>query len=116
VTPDIAVARGTAGTLLLDAKYKTRLARTPRIHSGDLYESLAFVRAARSSYIALLYPSSRSVDDLLTGAWRRFDQIRVDEITVDGIEVQVQGLAARGGFDRLVAGARAGQAEYAGGG
>lgn len=114
VTPDISVERGASTRLLLDAKYKTRFARASLIRSSDLYESLAFVRAADSDYIALLYPSSRSVEDLNTGEWRRFDQIRVDEITVDGIEVQVQGLGARGGFDLLVAGARSGQDSHAG--
>ena len=113
VTPDIAVERPGARTLLLDAKYKTRLARTSRIRSSDLYESLAFVRAADSKYIGLLYPSSRPVEDFRTGEWRRFDQILIDDITVDGIEIQVQGLAARGGFDRLVAGAKSGQISYA---
>jgi hypothetical protein len=113
VTPDIVVERDAEKNLLLDAKYKTRLSRAPRIRSTDLYESLAFIRAADSSYIALLYPSSRSVEDLNTGEWRRFDQVRVDEITVDGIEVQVQGLAAQGGFERLVTGARSGQISYA---
>jgi len=113
VTPDITVERSGTGMLLLDAKYKTRLAQTPRIRSSDLYESLAFVRAADTRYIALLYPSSRSVEHLNTGEWRRFDQILVDEITVDGIEVQVQGLAARDGFEHLVAGAKSGQTTYA---
>jgi hypothetical protein len=109
VTPDISVDLGAAGKLLLDAKYKTRLSRTTRIRSGDLYESLAFVRAAKSSYVALLYPSSRPCDELPTGEWRRFDRISVDDITVDGIEVQIQGVSALGGFDRLVLGAKEGQ-------
>ena len=112
VTPDITVERGGAKMLLLDAKYKTRLSRTSRIRSTDLYESLAFMRAADARYIALLYPSSKSVEDLSTGEWRRFDRILIDEMTVDGIEVQVQGLAARDGFDHLVAGAKSGQTAY----
>lgn len=116
VWPDIAVERGAAGTLLLDAKYKTRLGKTPRIASADLYESLAFVCAAKTGYIGLLYPSSRPVEDLPTGSWRRFDRVNVDWATVDGFEVQVQGLGSRGGFDRLVGAARASQLAHTEGG
>lgn len=113
VAPDISVELSPSARLLIDAKYKTRFARESRISSSDLYESLAFVRAAHSRYIALLYPSSRSIQDLETGGWRRFDQVQVDDVTVDAIEVQVQGLAAPGGFDLLISGAKSGQDSYA---
>ncbi len=109
VTPDIAIDYQGAEGFLLDAKYKTRVGRRPGIASADLYESLAFLRAAGNDRIGLLYPSTQSTADLPTGAWRRFDRVVVDSYCVDGIEVQVQGLGSRNGFDRLVAGARAGQ-------
>lgn len=109
VTPDIAIEFEGAKGLLLDAKYKTRIGRRPRVASADLYESLAFLRAAGSDRIGLLYPSTRSTADLPTGAWRRFDRVVVDFYSVEGIEIQVQGLGSRSGFADLVAGARAGQ-------
>lgn len=112
VKPDITVDFGAGVSVLLDAKYKTRLGKKPRITSADLYESLAFVRAAKTDHIPLLYPSARSTDELPTGEWREFDRVVVDNITIDAIEVQVQGLSARGGFDRMVAGAKAGQPAY----
>lgn len=109
VTPDIAIEFEGAKGILLDAKYKTRIGRRPRIDSADLYESLAFLRAAGYERIGLLYPSGRSVTDLPTGEWRRFDRVMVDIHSVEGIEVQLQGLGSKNGFANLVAGARAGQ-------
>lgn len=109
VTPDIKVEFGASHGFLLDAKYKTRHGRRSGIVSTDLYESLAFLRAAGNDRIGLLYPSQRNTVELPTGEWRRFDRILVDYYQVDGIEVQVQGLGTKHGFDRLVAGARVGQ-------
>lgn len=104
--PDISlIAEGTV-PLLLDAKYKARAGRSPRINAGDLYESLAFLRAGQTELMCLLYPSVRPLDQLALGAWLLFDQINVDQQIVQGFEVQVQGLARRGGFDELVSGAR----------
>ncbi|MDQ1200493.1 hypothetical protein [Rhodococcus sp. SORGH_AS_0303] len=106
VKPDISPMTGGAAQFLLDAKYKTRLGRAPRISAGDLYESLAFLNAAGASKMLLLYPSLHSLDDSPLGAWRRFDEVKVDGLTVEGLEIQVQGLARRGGFNALVSGAR----------
>lgn len=104
--PDISPIADGAVPLLLDAKYKTRVGRSPRINAGDLYESLAFLRAGQTDLMLLLYPSVRPADELALGEWRLFDQIGVDPHVVQGFEVQVQGLAQRGGFEALVAGAR----------
>lgn len=104
--PDISPIAGDVAPLLLDAKYKTRIGRTPRINSGDLYESLAFLRAGKANLMCLLYPALHSPEELPLGEWRQFDQIDVDDLVIEGFEIQVQGLAQRGGFDALVAGAR----------
>jgi 5-methylcytosine-specific restriction enzyme subunit McrC len=104
--PDISPIAGDVAPLLLDAKYKTRLGRSPRISSGDLYESLAFLRAGKATTMCLIYPALQSPDDLPLGEWRQFDQVDVDGLVIAGFEIQVQGLARRGGFDELVAGAR----------
>lgn len=106
VKPDISPVTGGAVPLLLDAKYKTRTGRSPRINAGDLYESLAFLHAGQTNLMCLLYPSVRSTNELDLGGWRMFDQIDVDQQVVQGFEIQVQGLARRGGFEELVAGAR----------
>lgn len=107
VKPDISPMVGSSAPFLLDAKYKTRVGRTPRINSGDLYESLAFLRASKAESICLLYPALNPPHELPLGEWRRFDHVDVDTLDIEGYEVQVQGLARRGGFDELVRGARA---------
>lgn len=106
IKPDISPMSGGAVSFLLDAKYKTRLDRSLRIGAADLYESLAFLRATKAAKMFLLYPSLDSPEILPLGAWRRFDEIKVGELAVEGIEIQVQGLAQYGGFGALVGGAR----------
>lgn len=106
VKPDISPVCGKAVRFLLDAKYRTRLGRSPQVNSDDLYESLAFMRATKTNSVCLLYPALRYTSELPLGEWRSFDEVKVDDCTVEGFEVQVQGLAQRGGFDRLIAGAR----------
>lgn len=104
--PDISVMKHGTAELLLDAKYKTRQGRKPSVSSADLYESLAFLRAAGAERMILLYPATMGVETLPLGHWRYFDEVRVDELRIQGAELQVRGVATRGGFDRLVLGAR----------
>lgn len=106
--PDLALVKDGQTRLLLDAKYKTRHARKPAINSTDLYEALAFLRASGGDQILLLYPALDKVDDLPLGGWRIFDEVLVDGQSVQAAQLQVRGLAKRGGFDRLVQGVQAG--------
>ncbi|MFC3848781.1 hypothetical protein ACFORJ_01165 [Corynebacterium hansenii] len=106
VKPDISPMENGTAQFLLDAKYKTRLGRTPVINATDLYESLAFLQAAEADIMYLLYPAISSPSDLALGEWRRFDRITVDYMAVEGYEVQIQGLSQTGAFDRLVDGVR----------
>ena len=55
----------------------------------------------------LLYPALSAPDRLPLGEWMPFDEVNMENLTITGYEVQVQGLARDGGFDQLVAGARA---------
>lgn len=106
-TPDITPLMGSVAPLILDAKYKTRIGRTPSVSATDVYESLAFMRASGASTIKLLYPALSAPEQLNLGEWRSFDEVKVDELTITAYEVQVQGLSSAGGFDQMVAGARA---------
>lgn len=108
VRPDIVLHREQAPDLLLDAKYKTRQDRHATVTSGDLYESLAFLGGTDSRQIALLYPELADSASTKIGDWRTFERIDVDDLQVRAVQIQVRGLASRGGFDRLVAGARSG--------
>lgn len=105
-TPDISPLIGSTAEFLLDAKYKTRLERKPSISSSDVYEALAFLKAAEVSQISLLYPSVRSVVDLPLGEWIEFDRVNVETLEIVAFEIQIQGISRRGGFDDIVAGAR----------
>lgn len=102
VTPDISVLGDHGPVLLIDAKYKARLDVKPAITSGDLYESLAFLRATNTASITLLYPSLADLDELPTGRWRLFDRVEVGDVVVEAAEVQVQGLALRSGLTKLI--------------
>lgn len=106
-TPDISPLAGTSAPFLLDAKYKTRVGRKPSIAASDVYESLAFLRAADAGEMYLLYPALDSINTLAVGGWKRFDRVDVGDDAVEGLEVQVQGISSRDGFDKVVAGARA---------
>lgn len=104
--PDISPVANEAVPFLLDAKYKTRMDRKPKISSTDLYESLAFLRAANTQRMCLLYPSMQPANEVPLGRWEEFDQVAVDNLLVQGFEVQIRGLSRKGGFSDLVAGAR----------
>ncbi|GAB4100531.1 5-methylcytosine restriction system specificity protein McrC [Sinomonas halotolerans] len=105
-TPDVSPLRGETADFLLDAKYKTRAGRKANINSSDLYEALAFLQASETNHIALLYPSVRPAKDLPLGTWTAFDKVTVNGREIEGYEVQIQGISQRGGFERIVAGAR----------
>lgn len=108
-TPDITPMDGaTPPARLLDAKYKSRVGRRPAISAADVYESLAFLRASGATSMKLLYPALSGLNALPLGEWKSFDEVTFDDGTaITGYEIQVQGLSRAGGFDRLVAGARA---------
>lgn len=107
VRPDISPLQNGAPSHLLDAKYRTRAGRRPSIANEDIYESYAFLTASRARHIDLLYPATETPDILPLGDWRPFEDVTlIGGLTIRGVAVQVQGLARRGGFDSLVAGAR----------
>lgn len=111
VKPDISPMENGVATFLLDAKYKTRFGKSPTIGATDLYESLAFLHAADAKYIYLLYPAIGSPSELSLGEWRRFDRVKVGQMSIEGFEVQIQGLSSSGAFDRLTNGVRRSLAE-----
>lgn len=100
--PDISPIKGDEVELLLDAKYKARVGRKPSISSSDLYESLAFLTAAKSDRMALLYPSVHATSEVPLGGWFHFDKVEVNGLFIEAFEVQIKGISQRGGFDELV--------------
>ena len=78
VTPDVVVARNEQPLLVVDAKYRTREGFRPAIVSGDVYESLAFMRATGTRSTVLLYPrTSDSGTAQPVGTVEEFEQVTV---------------------------------------
>lgn len=107
--PDITPYTGEKTDFLLDAKYKTPQGKSPIVDRADVNEAITFLHASGRSKIDLLYPSEKSPDELPLGQWSVFDtlEIRNTGWVVRGIELQIQGIARRGGFDQVVDTARA---------
>lgn len=111
VRPDN-VVRLPGGLLVVDAKYKGNVAYGPTaVSNADLYEGLAFARAAGATEVLLAYPrrpseESRDLEIAPPGAtaeetaeqgWvgshREFTRIQVDGVTLRGVEFGVRGIS-----------------------
>jgi len=95
--PDVLVESPTS-TLVIDAKYKGRPDREYRITNEDLYEVLAFLRAASTDRAVLLYPADAEEPPAPVGTVTQFEAITVDTMTVIGAKVAVQGLGRSKGL------------------
>ena len=105
-TPDIVIQTGTSA-LVVDAKYKGRRGKAPRITNEDVYEALAFLKASATNRAVLLYPKEPGIDPEPVGTVAEFERVRVDTAEVIGATVAVQGLGQSGGlaeFSRVVGG------------
>lgn len=97
VRPDNLVAHG-GQVIVVDAKYKGNIAYGPtEVSSADLYEGLAFARAASAREVILAYPArvaaSGNASDSFAGGYRQFSQIEVGDVTVRGVEFGVRGIS-----------------------
>ncbi|MEP2828218.1 MULTISPECIES: hypothetical protein [Alphaproteobacteria] len=101
VTPDLRVDGSKAGfgEILVDAKYKGRWdSGKQRIAEADVYEAMAFARAARASQVILVHPKIARDAVTKTGTAGVFERVDVDELQIWGIEVEVRGIAKIGGL------------------
>jgi McrBC 5-methylcytosine restriction system component len=101
-TPDITVDDGTTDRKLIDAKYKLgsdsvdqNAGVSALISSGDIYEALAFMQAASTNTICLVYPSLRSVDDLGKDD-QPIETVTVGNRKIMAVSVGVSGIANHG--------------------
>lgn len=97
VTPDN-VVRAARRTLLVDAKYKGHVERGPTaISSADIYEALAFARAALTPNVVLAYPrrivgaGTASTD--IAGGFEEFSVVTVGDVVIRGVEFGVRGIS-----------------------
>lgn len=100
VMPDVTIGPPSTPKLLLDAKYKTRADAASRISEADLYEGLAFLRAAGGDRLVLLYPASNHDGSrpLELGELTEFERILVGPNVVHGAVVSVAGISGQSGF------------------
>ncbi|MEU3963622.1 hypothetical protein AB0F42_28115 [Streptomyces buecherae] len=100
VTPDVAVGPRDAPSVLVDAKYRTRLKRRASVGNSDIYESLAFLRATGAEQMILLYPRPASEGaPLKPGDTRVFQTITVGGERIDALLVECRGIGAAQGFE-----------------
>lgn len=98
VFPDCVVeGQGKRPRFLLDAKYKGHIEKGgARISESDTYEALAFSRAADCNLIVLAYPALSNADKRAIGECSVFEQIRIGEIRIIGVHIEVRGISASG--------------------
>lgn len=98
VYPDVSIWSGDALSLLVDAKYKTRMkdART-RIAESDIYEALAFATATGCRQIVLGYPARVDGPNAgIPGTSRVIERIAIGQVSIMGIEIEIQGISRVG--------------------
>ena len=102
-TPDLTVDFA-AGRILVDAKYKGRANRSRMaVSASDVYEGLAFLRAANCRQLVLLFPRRHIGDStaLEVGTATQFEHIEVGEHHIYAFEVEARGISAKGGYQRF---------------
>jgi len=98
VYPDISIHSDGSIGLLVDAKYKTRVIKERvRIAESDIYEALAFYLATGCKRVVLAYPA-RGIAEATNppGTARLFERLTVSDVTILGIEVEIQGISRLG--------------------
>lgn len=107
VTPDLKIDGSKAGfgELLIDAKYKGRWHQgRQRIVEADVYEAMAFAKAAKADRIVLVYPKSSNTASKPVGTTTVFERVEVQGLTIWGVEAEVRGIAQAGGLKAFAAG------------
>lgn len=94
---------------LWDAKYKASLHRGKRsVAASDVYEANAFLSAAGTDRIALIYPRLADEPAVQCGQTELFETIELDSGTIYALTVETRGISARGGFHDFSASAALG--------
>jgi 5-methylcytosine-specific restriction enzyme subunit McrC len=95
--PDVVVKWNGGATAVVDAKYKGRADEHQSIVESDLYESLAFAKAANARDVVLVYPDTRANHKL--GNVDLFETVVVGNVAVHGITIGTTGLSRVGGLE-----------------
>ncbi|WP_438851968.1 5-methylcytosine restriction system specificity protein McrC [Brevundimonas nasdae] len=116
VKPDLRIdgSRAGFGDLLIDAKYKGNIIHgKQRIAEADVYEAMAFAKAAQADKIVLVYPRLAVDAPRPLGSTAEFEKVLVDGLTIWGVNVEVRGIARRSGLKTFADGLLAALAKIA---
>lgn len=105
VFPDCVVeAEGNRPRMLLDAKYKGHVEKGQlRISESDIYEALAFSRAANCNQIVLAYPSLPSAKSRVVGTCEVFEKVQVDNVQIVGLQIESRLISKKGALKTFAA-------------
>lgn len=103
VYPDCVIeSDGLRPRILLDAKYKGHVEKGRlRISESDVYEALAFAKAAAATKVVLAYPAQPRGALQETGACTIFERVQVDAVQIVGMQIEVRGISSRGALKRF---------------
>lgn len=104
--PDSVVTFG-SDTYVVDAKYKGEADEGfDHITNADLYESLAFAKAANAKSIILVYPQTDDNPSVKTGDSYVAEVVTMGSVQVHALCIQLNGIAKPGGLLTFVTGLR----------
>ncbi|MBX9405953.1 McrC family protein [Pseudomonas baetica] len=100
VFPDCVIeSDGTRPRMLLDAKYKGHAEKGRlRISEADIYESLAFAKAATCNRVVLAYPALPSSKLHAVGTCATFETIQIDAVQIVGVQIESRHISKTGGL------------------
>lgn len=103
VYPDLSIeSDGIRPKILLDAKYKGHIEKgVLHISHADIYEALAFSKAAGSNHVILAYPSIPNGNIQSVGLCNVFEKIVIDKVNIVGIQVEIRGISRPGAIQTL---------------
>lgn len=113
VKPDVMVIDNGTPKLVVDAKYRVREGSKPAVDAGDIYETLAFMRASGTREALLLYP--RPADGQKrdpVGSTTVFEKVTVGNERITGLLVECRGISAANGYGRFIKSLAAGVSAY----
>ncbi len=100
VIPDCYVeSNGAFPSFLLDAKYKGHVERgLQRMAEADVYESMAFARAADKRHVVLAYPALPNGPAGPVGTCTAFERIEIGDLRIIGVQIEARGISSAGGL------------------
>jgi hypothetical protein len=101
VFPDLVIeGSGARPRMLLDAKYKGHIEKSAlRISEADIYEALAFSKAAGCKHVVLAYPAQPVALVRSVGTCSAFERIEIDDVKIIGIQVETKAISKPGALN-----------------